>query len=85
MTRMALATAVAALVLPAASNAVDKPPAGTPANETATQRQDCLGPFRSDLAQTVGFNGQFNPGITTAGGTHFVTGEKQLGAPATEI
>ena len=37
MTRMALATAVAALVLPAASNAVDKPPAGTPANETAAR------------------------------------------------
>jgi hypothetical protein len=63
MTKTACAAALAALVLPTAANAVDKPPAGTPANTTATQRHDCLGPFRSDLAQTIGFNGQFNPGI----------------------
>jgi hypothetical protein len=63
MTKTALAAALTALVLPAAASAVDRPPAGTPANTTATERQNCLGPFRSGLAQTVGFDGEFNPGI----------------------
>ena len=67
MIKMAFATALAALVLPATASAdltrPAPPPAGTPANVTATEHQNCLGPFRSGLARTVGFTGEFNPGI----------------------